>query len=348
MAIREGRWKCDNCNSENFGSLMSCKNCGNHRGKNVKFYLPDNEPIVKDLNKLAEAKSGPDWTCLYCSTNNRAFNKKCNQCGQSKSLAIDNSPKIKISPPTSSFKAKNKSNTIGLFICLSIFACVSFLIYFYCFSYKTVLTKIENKNWLRTIYIEEYKTVLESGWNLPQSAKLISSSSKIHHYDRNIDHYDTRTRQVSKRVQVGTEKVVVGHRDLGNGYFEDIISTKPIYKTEYETEYYQEPIYRNDPVYKTYYVYNIDKWVKVNSVTKNGTNSIPTWPLIELHNKLRENGRVEQYTLNLKDVKNNNSFTYTLSSEKEWNMYTVNQLVSIKISRTGHIKEILLPEQNNN
>ena len=45
---------------------------------------------------------------------------------------------------------------------------------------------------------------------------------------------------------------------MGNGYFEEETISTPVYETYYETEEYQEPIYRDEPVYAMKYYYDID------------------------------------------------------------------------------------------
>jgi hypothetical protein len=47
--------------------------------------------------------------------------------------------------------------------------------------------------------------------------------------------------------QVGTRRVKAGHRDLGNGFFEDVYS--------------DEPICRERPVYRTRVAYDVQRWL---------------------------------------------------------------------------------------
>ena len=66
-----------------------------------------------------------------------------------------------------------------------------------------------------------------------------------------FDHYETRTRTV--KVKEGEERYVSGQRDKGNGYFEDVYSTRPVYED-------REEEYRDVPVYQTKYLYTVYEW----------------------------------------------------------------------------------------
>jgi hypothetical protein len=86
-------------------------------------------------------------------------------------------------------------------------------------------------------------------------------------------------------------------KDLGNGYFEEITSQRPIYETYYVTETYQEPIYRREPVYQTRYYYEIDKWIVIRHVTTNGTDKKPYWGNTALKADQREGDRSETFKI---------------------------------------------------
>lgn len=184
---------------------------------------------------------------------------------------------------------------------------------------------VESIEWNVTAEIEKERTFRESDWELPSGARCLNESEEIHHYNDVLDHYETvteqRSRQVldhyetveeqksrqvldhyetveerkSRRVIDHYEDVVVGYRDLGNGYAEEITRREPVYETEYyteshrepvyETEYYtvthEEPVYRTEyytedvqkpvynkvPVYRTYYTYDIERWVFARTAT---------------------------------------------------------------------------------
>jgi hypothetical protein len=140
-----------------------------------------------------------------------------------------------------------------------------------CSAPKEVSGTINGFNWYRSIDIEEYTTVQEEGWNLPAGGREISRQEIVHHYDQVLDHYENKTRE--ERYIDHYEEYVTGYRDLGNGHFEEITAQRPVYKTRTVT--YQEPVYTNVPVYETWYVYNIEKWVYKNKQTTCGNDKEP-------------------------------------------------------------------------
>lgn len=103
---------------------------------------------------------------------------------------------------------------------------------------------IQGMSWERCIDIEKYQTVDENDWYLPVNARLKYTREEFSHYEDVLDHYETKTREVPKERIVGYEDYVVGYRDLGNGYFEEITNSRPITETYYEKETYQEAVYR--------------------------------------------------------------------------------------------------------
>ena len=156
-------------------------------------------------------------------------------------------------------------------------------------------------HWERTIQVEDFRTVQESGWAVPSGGRVTSQRVEVHHFNQVLDHYETRTRQVSEQVQTGTETYVSGQRDMGNGYFEDIESTRPIYETRTRTETYQEPIYRSVPVMATKYGYDIERWLKNRDERAAGDDQKPRWPDVKLKPKERNGPRQARYTVGFQD-----------------------------------------------
>ncbi|MBO4854954.1 hypothetical protein J5500_00930 [Candidatus Saccharibacteria bacterium] len=86
-----GYWDCGYCGTNNIGGdKMQCPNCGKARGKDVVFHPnPTNNKqprryISEGSDEYRRAKSGPDWTCEYCDSNNPATTRICRNCGHSR------------------------------------------------------------------------------------------------------------------------------------------------------------------------------------------------------------------------------------------------------------------------
>ena len=158
-------------------------------------------------------------------------------------------------------------------------------------------------SWNRNVSVEEYKTVYENGWLLPETAELVTTKREIHHYENVVDHYETKSKQVSELVQNGTE-TRYSYSDNGNGTFTETSYEVPTYTTVYHTEYYQEPVYRSEPVYQTKYYYNIDKWVFVKDYETSDKNKSPYWSSeYALEDNQRDTIRKEHYYVELTDEK---------------------------------------------
>ena len=151
-----------------------------------------------------------------------------------------------------------------------------------------------------------------------------------------LDHYETRSRQVTKQRITGYEEYVVGYRNLGNGYSEEITGQRPVYETYTETEYYQEPIYKQVPIYKTKYYYEIDKWIYDRSLKTSGKDKEPYWEETNsLTNKEREAGRTEKYYIIGFDIKTNDKTEKISVPYETWKELNENQKVKMKVSIFG-------------
>lgn len=355
MAVYEGRWDCSYCGSQNRGSSKFCVKCGASRGKDVEFYLPENAEEIYRMEELEKANAGPDWNCDSCGAANASIDNFCSNCGdprqstditrQVNEYDVNNTPSTgadsaRIAKEKESARldeayeraggsVRKPSNILKLLIpALIIVGLLAFVINL--FIPKEVYLTVEGHSWVRESNIENYREVRESDWSIPSGGKLVNSKKEIHHYDKVLDHYETKTRQV--RVQVGTEQYVVGKRDKGNGYFEDIYGTRPVY--ENRTETYQEPVYRDVPVYGTKYTYDIWKWVVDKTLTTSGNDKNAYWAKYTPENeKWRLKNISGKYTLHIADKKGK-KYDKTIDYEK-WLKYNPGQQIKAKKSPFG-------------
>ena len=204
---------------------------------------------------------------------------------------------------------------------------------------RTRTVTVNHTYWEQTIEVERYQTVDESGWSLPSNARLHKSQSEIYTYKKVLDHYENKTRQVAKQRLDHYDTKVVGHRDLGNGYFEEITEQVPVYETYYETEHYQEPVYRSEPVYKTKYYYEVDKWLHDRNLTSSGIDSTPYLPDTSmLKSDERTATQRASYTFSGTDDKGDTK-TYE-ASYSDWSDLKAGDTITIKVSIFGNVKSI--------
>ena len=174
-----------------------------------------------------------------------------------------------------------------MLIGLLITACIAGLVYL--FIPKEHELTIKEMTWERSIAIEKYAWVDDSGWSLPSGARLKYTNEEVYTYTQVFSHYETKTRQ----VVVGYDTKVVGYRDLGNGQFEEITEQVPVYGTEE----YQEAVYISVPVYETKYYYEIQRWIHGRYVKSSGTGLEPYWGEVILGEKERQGSSSETYTI---------------------------------------------------
>lgn len=275
MAIRVGRWDCPTCGTKMIlGPETRCPNCGSSRPEDVRFYLPTDAEIVREEAKLKEARAGVDWICGHCRSQNKATDTTCHSCAnprdessqdvnlQTREYSLDEVPTESFAPedepmgPPPKPKRKKGNNVlrwllIGLFMILA----GGFLLRTFP---RTIQVSVESFSWERKIQMLHLEPRSYEDWEVPNGAFDVSSFQAVHHYNQVFSHYETRTRTV--QVQVGTEQYVCGQKDMGNGYFQDVYCTRPIYESRQET--YEEPIYNQVPVYATKYRYQIMEWIK--------------------------------------------------------------------------------------
>jgi Zn-finger in Ran binding protein and others len=191
------------------------------------------------------------------------------------------------------------------------------------------------KRWERFVVVEERTVVRGEGWELPDSAEVVRRRRRFKEMGQEVDHYRTvtrqvprtervsdgtrtRTREVDERVRTGTRTYVCGQRDLGNGYFEDVECSEPVYETRTRTERWEEPVYRDEthyetvtdrePVYRevavydTFYTWRAPRWNVVDTLWARGDTTRPVWPDTALGRNRRRAARGEAYWVSFRHL----------------------------------------------
>ena len=382
MAIREGRWDCPSCGSTAiYGRHVECPACGKPRPGGIRFYLTDDAPALVDPERLAEARAGADWVCEHCGGSNRARARDCEGCG----AARGSSPTQRVTeygpgevPRSGGWDPRHAAATpipparkgMGCCGCLGLGGGGLFILLFIIGLLNPPVGGedlfpgvVTGKSWERTVALEERNVVAGEGWELPDSARSVRRERKIKEYEQVVDHYErvsrevahheqvadgteTRTREVSERVQTGTRTYVCGHRDMGNGYFEDIECSEPEYETRTRTERYEEPRYRtrttyetvteNEPVYRkvpiraTYYRYRVPRWTRSRVLTEKGGANEPVWPRVTPTPREREAARTQSYQVTLRDGVRGETHVVSLPHGR-WGRLRVGDRVALRV-----------------
>lgn len=356
MAIREGRWDCTFCGTTGIlGRHTTCTGCGRSRPEGVKFYLVENEAEVTDQKLLKLAEADADWICQYCDSSNRANQTSCQHCSaprdadtpiqliteyeedQAPEYGDNNHPE-----PVVEAQPKPKSKWKPLLGCLGAVVVVLLLLcgvmsYISFKTYEVELT-VTDVAWERTIPVEAYRTVEEGDWTIPEGGRQLASEQKIHHYDQVVDHYDTKTREVCEDKQTGTETYTCGKIDKGNGFFADKQCTRPVYREECHDETYRDPVYRDEPVYQTWYTYEIEKWVLDRTEKASGQTQDVYWPEYTLADNERVGQRTETYEVHFVDQEGQ-SYTQSFDYER-WQTYQAEGRYLAYVDFFGQVTEI--------
>ncbi|MCB1160790.1 MAG: zinc ribbon domain-containing protein, partial [Leptospiraceae bacterium] len=309
------------------------------------------------------AKLEPDWECSSCGGDNPAGNKFCDNCGSPKesddAVRVKKDYKLSEVPKSSEdFQKKDtkpqekyetKKSSFSKWIISSILFLAG-IIWFFFFSTTDIELKADSFSWTRSIEIEQYKWVQDSSWDsTPTGARGIRSSREIHHHDKVLDHYEDRTRNKTRQISCGTETYVCGKTDNGNGTFSDKYCDKTKYCSESYTENYREAIYRDEPVYKTKFRYEIQKWIHERDVNSRGNDNVekPYWPKTYIGEgryvslQEREGKRVDEYIIILKYIWKKKEEVYKKSiPERKWSSFKKGDVFKAEINRVGSIKNI--------
>ena len=359
MAIREGRWDCQYCASKAIlGRHKACPVCTAPRERGTKFYLPEDAKIIEDSDLLGYAQMGPDWICAYCNTNNPASNRHCSSCNNlreekvetqavkdyalnavpdSGDMTFDDEPEPEPDDPHATFRPKpasqsNNRNRILMGAGLLLVACV--VLVWFMTRTSTANATLQGYEWERAVEIQTLTTVTEEGWELPADAFVISESEEIRGYDDVIVGYTNEPRQVAEQVYVGDNTYVCGQRDLGNGFFEDIMCTEPIYETEYSTVYEDVPVYEQVPIYDTYYTYEVDKWVTTRTERLTGADQNSEWPEYALESNEREGETYERYIAIFLD-ENGRTHRYEVPSFRQFSSLSDSGRYELELNSSG-------------
>ncbi len=339
--VVKGYWDCPYCSSREIDGLVDfCPNCGVHKPKDVEYYLkgnvttnttysksqvPDSDVLSeKELEKAGISKEECDgkhkeWVCDFCGSLNNWADNVCSSCGSQKdesdtlyggekksgeepaeqqhTASSQDKEQLSVWDKIKSFFVKNRKAAAIVTVIIAVLSVMFF-------PYKKVVT-VKSFAWERNISLEEYRTVQESDWNVPEGGRVYDEKTEIKSYVLVVDHYETvwetKTREVFDHNETSTT-----YSDNGNGTFTEHTTTTPVYRTETYQESHEEPVYRQDPVYATKYYYDIDKWVDTgNDYPSSGKDHKPYWneDYKPMADNIRDTDRSETYTVKLDNGK---------------------------------------------
>ena len=326
-------WHCSYCDSLVNHYKDRCPSCGHTRSESDKNYYqlhPERKSMRFSSDEIVQSPSSSDDEEYHRSTarNTTARN------------TVHEAVNHEYDEPRSTF---GSSHTLSLDIpwkqigiILLIVALVAGIAVgaWFIFSPKERYITVTDMYWARSIDIEEYRTVRESDWYVPDGGRTQYTQQEIHHYDTVFDHYDTVTRSRTVVTGYHTE---TSYYDLGNGYFEETSYQVPEYGTEYYTE--QEAVYRQDPVYRTKYYYDIERWKYDCTVRSGAHDKEPYWPETNITDEKHRTGARSQ-SYNITAVYEDKSNDYTMNYN-DWIETSVGDELHVLVHFGGRIELIM-------
>jgi hypothetical protein len=329
----EGRWDCPQCGNANRGSALECEKCHSARPHNVEFYLPDDAREITDEKEIKDAKSGPNWKCLYCTYDNPADAIECVHCGSIRREAT----KQDLDPTgnlyqTGTSSGRKSGGIVKPLIALGVILLLGFGLWQLFFATRSAKVKVAGFYWERSIGIQKEKPVRESGWQIPTGGRYLSEERKIKRYEKEFSHYEDVIKQVPKKVQSGTERYECGKKNLGNGRFEVKYCTRPKYQTVYENRKEQKAVYNRVPIYDQWYTYEVDKLVHERTVKASGEDKNPRWPDFSLESKEREGSKEQEYIVRFISIgEKKESFTYE-TDQALWKTFNTGEIYNAEVN----------------
>ena len=333
-------WICPYCGNQNRYYSTHCIGCGAAKTDSTEDYFGNNP----NENGSQTSEEHPASYYERSSVLTREISKKKNSSYDSDYDDYTNyaSNNFSDSDYEKTFKglsstlydfwsSRKKSILTSISIFLSIIALiVTVVIIFAPHNYEATVTA---SSWEATVSIEEYKTVKESDWYVPEGGRVYKTVEEFHHYDSVLDHYDTVTEEKSRQVIDHYDThVEYSYSDNGDGTFTEHTHTvsDPVYRTEYYTETKQEPVYVQVPRYQTKFYYEIERWVYNRTEKSSGKdNEQPHWPAYELAENERVSEKNDTYLV-IFTTKDEKEYKKKVSAT-EWHSLPVGKKVEITV-----------------
>lgn len=275
LGYMELAWTCPNCNTENPGMQKTCKSCGSPQPENIQFHAPQQQDILSDEKKVAQAAKGADFHCPYCGTRNPADATTCSQCGgdltgaaqrvSGKVVGAQDAAQGKPAPQIAKAPSFFRWWMLLPLGAILMICCVigGYLVFYR----ESVTGTVQNVSWQRIVPIQALQDVTRSDWQdeLPQGANILSCDLKYR---------GNQSSPAAHATEVCSTQLV----DQGNG------AAEVVENCSYE-------------VYDDYCEYTAQEWVEVDQAVAQGSDMNPDWPNVNLAAGEREGQRKEIYKI---------------------------------------------------
>lgn len=339
-SIEKGpHWMCSYCGSWTEGDKEVCQSCGATRENSNKNYfdIKKKKEQRRREEEQARKKAGVQSSQIEGNAANTQIRNNTNH-------SFGNSERVNTNNRSNSNDIIKSRFSAIIMMFLAILA-VAGIIFIAIPKEKELI--ISGVSWERSIQVDKYQTIHDSGWSAPSGARVTNTREE-----------QSGTKQVEDGTKQVTEKVpkqvldhydnVKSYKDLGNGDFEEYVDKVPVYRTEYETVTKTVKKYKDVPVYSIKYYYDLDVWRNEKQLKTSGNDKNAYWDEtdITVNNKgtsnnpkvgdLKESGRTEKYYVSATDKKGKEK-KYTVD-KSDWDNIEIGQTIKAKVTMGGHLK----------
>jgi len=241
---------------------------------------------------------------------------------------------------------------------------------------RQVELAVDRVEWRRSIVVEEYREVVSEDWegSVPSDARVISRRQEVHHHERvkagshvvREDYKErvkvgtrTVTETYTDREYGGTERYKCGTRNRGNGYFEDVYCTRPVYRAVTKTRSKQvddyqtvtrtrEKVvddYKEVPVYRNKVEYSVMRWVQADTLSAQGADLKPHWPKFVGGKTRKERVRGERYRVFLRDLQTDKVYEREVGGQ-EFSLFTAGAKCQATVNGSDQIVALTPPRDS--
>lgn len=266
-------WYCEHCDTGNKDSKTNCDKCGAPKGSSpshaTQLYDENHHPIDREDTAVPDLISIP-----------RRGNIEPGD------LPVFNSGTAKLYPKqvkTQEYAGDGLGFDIKPVLAvlggIAAVIAIVFLIYQVFFNLHTGTAKITSFNWNHTVRLEEIRTFHEGGWSVPAGGKETNHYQKQDGTKKVIDGYDSVTENYDCSY-TDTEDYPCSKDNGNGGYSSGTCSrSKTVSKTCPRTV--QKERSHQEPVYNTWYEYDIDRWTTVVTRNTSGVDQKPYYDPIK-------------------------------------------------------------------
>lgn len=342
---QDPNWYCENCDSGNKDTNNACWNCGVPKGQAVSHRVEsyDNPRQIPRRPRSSQAGTGlvdPEYKSdlydqQYFPPPTEVANPHLPYAGGHSaypSSRHDPGPVIiSVTPSWLQNHGKKVGIGAGGFLAL-------LLVYFLFFNYHFTTATVSGFAWSRNLVVQEYKLLNQEGWSQPGDATPTghetrqSGTRKVTDGYRTVPYTDTCYRSVYQSRTCT--------RNNGNGSFSTYECGGSVSQSYSCTKTRQEEIYHYEPVYSTWYFYNVWRWIKTEDHPTSGNDKEPFWsmegtPADATHKRIQDS---QSYTVNFTSQELGDfSRTYDLAI---WNEIELGEVFSVKTNAVKAILEI--------